>query len=532
MRISRYLFRLIAIGCAACSLVLLLPAGILLFTQGAAAAKELVLLDSVTAPLLRSTLLMVVCPTICAVLGFVIGAWFADNRLRPGIASGLLLVPLLTGSGVSSFAFKLCFMDVGMISRMLQDRAPIAFWSAEISMLVWEYLPAAIFFAWLMCYQIPNQVREFGQAHRLSFSARLCDIYWFRYRPIFFYIVLVVAAAAGAEYARSALVFRASPGTETEFFSHWLVRAYFTIARVDPNVASAIVVVYTIVFVALAVVVSGGVAILVDRLGRFIWQNIRLGIPTRRSASLCWILLVFTCVFVLAPFIPSVLRGFASVSWGAIGNGLAVVLPSALLLVLSSICFSLAARLGWPSPFGSFGVPTIMASLLVGSAGFLPPIGLAFLGTWWLHFATASLTTTPIVVLWWLLLVIGMLPVFVPGLIATHFGTSQKELAFQERNGASAAEIANWSFFRRYRGFYVLFLTFAVAAMWSEYPISSVFGGLSDKIQSPMLALAVCVEGKSAAFDRGAGILLQMLLPIILATLILGHWVGTKLNRG
>ncbi len=503
-------------------------------TTGHSALAQLPILSDWQMPAFRSLILLVTCAPLCILIGFLLGSRLADSQLRIGLWSGLLIVPMLLGGGVNAFVFKLCVADIDSIATALQDRNLVAFWIAVFSMFLWQYVPCIAFFCWLNCSQIGSNLHEFAAAHRLSFFERLSDIYWPQCKNLLIYLFLLVSAACAAEYERSALVFRASQGTGTEFFSHWLLRAYFMIARVDPFLAGRSVLFYSAIFVALCVLVTAGVALLGGRVT-----------PRLLRMLACWhleplkshmwqkqLLLPLLIVMVLLPFIPTALRGIPFVTKIGRLRCLMPVLFPALMAIAVCTLFSVLSRFGWRERLSSFNRVSLALCLGIAAAGFMPPIALAFTGMWWLRliqFAQSSMVSA-VITIWWLMLCIRALPVFFPGYLATQFVVRSRELAFQSQYLASFWEVLNTSFLKRLGPIYAVFGVFVYAFMWSEYSLTSLFSGLSTSLCSPVLDLAVRIEGKGAEFNEAAGIILQMALPLLACSVGFGVWMKRRIS--
>jgi len=449
-----------------------------------------------------------------------------------GMWSGFLLVPTLLGGGVNAFVFKLCVTDVTPIAVALENRNQLAFWLSVFCMFLWQYVPCVAFFCWLNCAQISSERREFATAHRLLFFERISDIYWPQSRNLLIYLFLLISAACAAEYERSALVFRASQGTGTEFFSHWLLKAYFMTARVDPLLAGKTVLFYAAVFALISIPVVGSIA----WLGGQITPRLLRGLGGLHLSYLGgrtqWdrMLLPMLVGIVLLPFVPTLMRGLPLV--GRVGTAtciLSVFLPALAIGVVCAL-FSVLARLGWPKALSNFNKISLALCLGVAIAGFLPPIGLAFMGMWWLKYVPSfqESASSPVVALWWLLLCVASLPIFVPGYLATQFVVKTRELAFQHQHRASFYEVLRISFWGRLWPAYMLFGIFIYAFMWSEYPLTALFSGLSTKVCSPILDLAIRIEGKGAAYNEAAGIILQMIFPLLICVVGFGFWTKKR----
>jgi len=173
-----------------------------------------------------------------------------------------------------------------------------------------------------------------------------------------------------------------------------------------------------------------------------------------------------------------------------------------------------------------------MLCLGVGAAGFLPPVALAFAGMWWMTIVQSLRVTdgSPVIALWWMMLCLGGLPLFFPGYLAAQFAVTPAELAFQFQNRATFFEVVKTSFLKRLWPVYILFGIFIYAFMWSEYPLTALFSGLSTGLCSPILQLALRIEGKGAQFNEAAGIILQMALPLFACTIAFSFW--TKKGNG
>lgn len=235
-------------------------------TNAAAALGQLPRLSSWHAPVLRSFVLLLICAPVSVVGGFILGSKLADARIKLEASAGLMLLPILLGGGVNAFVFKLCFAELTQISDVLQNRNLVAFWSSLLLMVLWQYLPCVTFLCWWSCSQISSDRRAFAVAHQVSFFERLSDIYWPQCRSLIIYLLLLVSAACAAEYERTALIFRASEGTGTELFSHWLLRAYFTVARIDPALAGKAVLAYSVTFILAFIPVAGMLIVVIDGL--------------------------------------------------------------------------------------------------------------------------------------------------------------------------------------------------------------------------------------------------------------------------
>lgn len=517
---------LVSLGAALFSAIPLISA---LVGSADSALRELALLSAWREPVARSLVLMVIGAPLCTLGGFVLGSKLADCRLRMGVSSSLLILPTLLGGGVSAFIFKLCFTDSATLGATFESRNVALFWVAVVAMIVWQYVPCVAFFCWLSCTQVSPERRAFATAHQLGFAERLADIYWPRCQNLLIYLFLLVSASCAAEFERTALVFRASAGTGTEFFSHWVLKAYFMITRTNPLLASAAVLFYTSVFASFCIPLVGILCIFGSRvvpsalrsLGAFGFQ----GNGSRGGSGR--ILLGATLMLIGAPFLPAIIRGVPALTRVGVTNCLASIAVPALFASLGCAAASILARLGWPRVFSAFNGVSVALCLAIASAGFLPPVALAFTGMWWMqrgHLLGAA-SSESVLLVWWVLLCIGSLPMFLPGYLATQYVVTTNELAFQRQHLASLAEVTLVSFLRRLWPIYLLFGTFMFGFMWTEYPLTTIFSGLSPQICSPILGLTVRVEGKAAEFNEAAAIILQMSSPLVLFVVAFGSWM-------
>jgi ABC-type sugar transport system permease subunit len=525
-----WLSRSVALFSLGAALFSAVPLTFALVASAGSAVRELALLSAWREPVVRSLLLMIIGAPLCTLGGFILGAKLADTRMKMGVSSSLLILPTLLGSGVNAFIFKLCFTDISMISATFESRNVALFWVAVVAMIVWQYVPCVAFFCWLSCMQVSSERRAFAAAHKFTFAEKLADIYWPRCQNLLIYLFLLVSASCAAEFERTSLVFRASAGTGTEFFSHWILRSYFMITRTDPLLASAAVLFYTTVFASVCIPIVGlscmlGARVVPRGLRSFGWFIPGNAPPSDRIGP---ILLTATLFVIGAPFLPAIVRGGPVLTRVQITNCVVFIAFPAAFASLACAAATIIARLGWPSVFSAFNRVSVALCLVISSAGFLPPVALAFTGMWWMqngHFlGTASLT--PVVIVWWVLLCFGSLPMFLPGYLATQYVVTTNELAFQRQHLATFAEVTLISFVRRLWPIYLLFGTFMFGFMWTEYPLTAIFSGLSPEICSPILGLAVRVEGKAAEFNEAAAIILQLSAPLVIFIAAFGAWMS------
>lgn len=486
-----------------------------------AAASSLAILSDWRIPVIRSLLLMALFSPACIVLGFVLGAMIVDSGVKMKASAAVLLIPLLLGSAASAFAFKLWLMDVGPIASAVRDRNQAVFWLLVLAMLAWQYVPFVCYICWWTCSNVAGNQRSFASAHKMAFVERLRDIYWPECRNVSIYLLVLVASATAAEYGRSALVFRASQGTETEFFSHWLARSYFSISRLDPDLASKAVLVYAFAFVLVGVLVTGAAVLLLLAAWPLVLRLVATRLKPFQSSPGRFVLPALI-VAVFLPLYPAGLRAVDYLRHSGEGAGLGVMacvptlMPPAIWVAVGCALLSVVARLGWPDLLQTFGRLNLSLCLSIAAAGFLPPIALAFVGMWWLGLLreTGLPVANAVLPTWWLMLSIGALPIFVPGFLSSQFVVRTNELRFQEDHRASFYEVFLYSFLTRLWPVYALFAVFAFATMWSEFPLTALFSGLSTRLCSPVLELAARTEGKGAEYGEAALIVWQMMIPV------------------
>ena len=58
--------------------------------------------------------------------------------------------------------------------------------------------------------------------------------------------------------------------------------------------------------------------------------------------------------------------------------------------------------------------------------------------------------------------------------------------------------------------------------------VTALFSGLSTKVCSPILDLAIRIEGKGAAYNEAAGIILQMIFPLLICVVGFGFWTKKR----
>ena len=501
-------------------------------SQGAdGALAQLGILSDWRAPTLRSLGLIVVAPSLSVLSGFVLGSKLSESNAKCGSWAGILLLPVLLGGGVDAFIFKLCVFDFVPLSTLLQDRNSFSFWLSILFMFTWQFSPCVVFFSWLTCTQVDSSRRVFAVAHGLSFSERLADIYWPQCKNLLAYLFVLLSAAAASEYERSAVVFRASQGTDTEFFSHWLLKAYFGAARIAPSTSAETALFYAGLFVLIAILVTvcsgGALAWTAPRAFRLMGK---VGSPSGYSAIPSYLVGLGLVFVLIMPFLPTIRRGL---------SGLLATRPESCSMGLwvpaiaasaTCIIFSTATRFAWPRVFEGFNRTSLGVSLGVAAGGFLPPIAIAFSGMWWLarlHQASVPLDQVAVVT-WWVLLGVAALPMFFPGYLAMQFAVSTKELEFLFQHRASDSEVFVISFLKRLWPVYLLFSVFLFGFMWTEYPLTALFSGLSNNLCSPALDLALRSEGKGTEFNEAASIILQLAIPIVFCTVGLGSWMNRR----
>ena len=204
----------------------------------------------------------------------------------------------------------------------------------------------------------------------------------------------------------------------------------------------------------------------------------------------------------------------------------AVVLTLAALafVMVSALLFAIVARIVFQRTLEGFSrrsLPYFLGMLVIQ---FIPPIGVAFCGYYWLSAFRAWIGSGPLV---WALWITGQalltFPIVASFIQYTHFAVRNRELDFHRISKATLREIVMSSFLGRFAVPYVLASLFGFALIWNEFTFNLVMSGVVRDLPSFALELTQRVDGLGASYFEAVDLIVISFLPVLAGLLLWQH---------
>lgn len=457
--------------------------------------------------------------------GLAVTLWRLPTRVMGPL--GLALLPALIGNvGLAVVASK-----TGWWPDWLQERQTLGTWLFLLAVELLQWTPTFTLLFWLRLKAIPKSQLNFSFLNRLTLGERLHLIALPHLKDLATLLLVVGYVSAAAEYAKSHVILRVSRGTETEFASHWLERIYRQVQTYDPPFA-------TIQSMGLsgwfAVALLAGCALTVSlaRLGAEpLIRTVKpiFSLPSSRQAEQWSLLGLVSLLLVVGaasfPVVVLVLhRARPSPEMLALLSEVTpLALTTGLLAGLISIIVAISLRLGFPRRLSRFTAKSLPIFLVLFLFKFIPAVGLAFCGYYWLQQLLAAAGTGVIVLSWICSQILLVTPFLVAFTIVINFEVKEGDLTFSSIHRFSFFETSWLIFAKNAMIGYLLILLFSISFIWNEDTVTSM---LSVHIPAFAPKLLSKVAGRSADWREAA----TLLVPVVIFS-ALASFIWTVLSR-
>jgi ABC-type sugar transport system permease subunit len=487
-------------------------------------------------PFLRTMIFAGVTVLLQSFLGFFGGVLLLHVSRWAERFLSVLILPALTGTISVAFIWKLNVMNIGPLSSSIAARPFALTWSLLLGIELWQYAPLFIYMFWLSIRSTRRGLSEFSSLYRLSLGERIRDLYWPNSRNLAAFLILYGIIVGTQEYAKAQLILRASAGTGTELASQRISRFYEYYSAMDPTLATEITLSYSALFLifclltALIIVPLGVWLLSVSaRLVCILPQSDRCDFSL--LANSFGLILLIALSFPLVVVVRYVRPGMITLTPRLLES---VVLTIAALsfVMISGLLFAIVARIIFQRTLAVFSRQSLLLFLGMLIIQFIPPIGVAFCGYYWLSVFLAWISSGPLVsVLWITGQALLTFPIVTSFLQYTHFAVRNSELDFHRSSRATLREIAISSFLGRFTVPYMLASLFGFALIWNEFTFNSVMSGVVRDLPSFALELTQKVDGLGASYFEAVNLIVLSFLPV-LAGLLLWQYLARRRQAG
>lgn len=522
----------IAIGAVAAPLVLLAPA----LARALWALPETVrvasgLISDSAAPLAASLVAAVLAVFLTIGAARLAAIVLSTELLRrrggqPGAMRwlfGLAAIPALCGVLPIAFLVQALFLLEPTLNPFENVRFPGISVLTAMTLHSLRYIPLVVWLFWLDLEASPITLRRYLVFHEVGGRAAAAGTYW----PTFRYLALVLSFLlfidTYQEMIALRLLLRPSPGTNSEFISHYLLRSYFEILPMH----SAAVASNALIAAGLCVgAIALATAVLTIKAVDFAWFRRLTAMRDSRSRPRPAVSggAALAVSMALAPLSLGALLSMLHPTWKLLPRELAFTLGLTLLTaalalawsVFAGSCLRIAAYRRSVRPERALAIVTAVGL----SLGFLPWTAMA-LGIFQLSVALPfGPVITPAVWVVCQLLKVTPLMLALTGTIV--FSIPDSEVAFQRVAGASLKDFVYYSVVQPFRAAHVAFFIFAFIQVWNETNVSAAF---QSRVMSFSEITLIAVNGRGASFEVASTL---TLFAIVVAALLGVAWiVGT-----
>lgn len=520
MKLSKYMWRIFAIGLITTTLLVLLPFLLgLNFESFSFLFKSFSFQNTLQITLINAILSSV----ILVFFGFIGSLLLLKVPFFSSIGKnlGLLIIPITLGNISIAFICKLLWGDSAFFSGIAQG-SQLNKLSFLLLLELYQFGLLFIYLFWMQLQNINQDRLNFAFANKFSFYQKLKDIYLPHTKNLWLLLSVIAFVFAFYEESKIAYLFKVSEGTNSELITNWLTRNYQTTLLVNPDFASNLI--FDASFVVLLASIVG--LVLLFFISHFFikkFTSIKLypinrikrnnSCFTKKMGMFFGLLL---CTIVLMPFILSLIKVNFSLTFSHLGFSILMTIIATITSVATAIIFGISSRLGWKQALSTFNQKSLIFFILLFVLLLVPPIVILISGFKWMSFLGYS-SQFIIYFVWIIGHVLLTLPLLGSFVLVNHFRVSNNEIDYLKVYKLSIKETISFSFLKRFKAEYLLLFILGFSFIWNEAIINSLF---SDYIPSFVSSMKMLITGRGADYEKAFGFLLVSFIIAILSASI------------
>lgn len=423
----------------------------------------------------------------------------------------LLFLPVVLGNVSIAFLGKILLSE----SVIVQESMWLKFLSLGFIQF-WQYGTLFTYLFWLNLQKIPIDTSAYAETAKLSFKEKARDILLPASKDLTGLLLILSFIFSFYENAKGVLIFKSSPGTNTEMIIQWLNRMHQSNSLISADFASGRTISYGIVVLIISIIILA-IFFYAQTKSYYKLNGLFAAFSIKsRFQKYIWLLII---IFIVLPILYVLIQSSSilKIDFLYLGNPILYSLIASFISLICAAFIAIVLRFKWRNTLVGLNNKSMPIFVSLFLLQLTPPIIIYLLGFQWIK-NIDFINDSTMGILWVIGHTILITPLLVGFILIFHFNTKEEELIYLESHKIKFFRVIKDCFFTRYKLEYILSYLLCFSFIWNETIINNL---LSDYIPSFVSDMKMSIEGRSANSSRAMG---YLIISLIIATLIILLW--------